>query len=275
MLVLFRICQGAFGAPVTPLGQAIILDTFPKHQHGMATGVFGMSVVVGPVIGPVLGGSLAEVYGWPAAFFMFLPLSIIALIGLFLFITDKGQRRRPRLDWTGFLTLSVAIIGLQLLLSRGQGQDWFQSPEIIVEAVMALFALYLFAVHSLTAARPFLNPRLLLDRNFVLGLVIVSIFGMLNFTPMVLLPPMLQGLLGYPDSIIGMLLGLRGAGAIGGFFAAIFISRLDPRVGISIGFLIQIASGMHMASFNFNVTFIDVGIIAFCRACPWGLSGCL
>ena len=260
VLVLFRIAQGAFGAPLIPLGQAIILDIFPKHQHGLATGVFGMAVVVGPVIGPMLGGVLAESYGWPAAFYMFIPFGIIALTGMFLFLTDKSGLRRSSLDWPGFLTLSAAVIGLQLLLSRGQRHDWFESPEIIVEAVLALVALHLFVVHTLTADRPFLNPRLFLDRNFVLGLVIVGIYGMLNFTPMVLLPPMLQGLLGFPDSIIGVLLGLRGAGAIVGFFMAIFLSRMDPRIGIALGFLIQIASGLYMASFDMNVTIADVGI---------------
>ncbi len=261
LLVLFRIAQGAFGAPLIPLGQAIVLDTFPKRQHSLATGVFGMAVVVGPVIGPMLGGSLAEMYGWPAAFYMFIPFGIIALVGMFLFLSDsRGQRQRVGLDWTGFLTLSVAVIGLQLLLSRGQRQDWFESPEIIIEAALALVAFHLFVVHTLTVQRPFLNPRLMLNRNFVLGLIIVGIYGMLNFTPMVLMPPMLQGILGYPDSIIGVLLGLRGAGAIAGFFVAIFVSRLDPRFGISLGYLIQVVSGIYMASFDINTTIFDVGV---------------
>ena len=259
-LVLFRIAQGAFGAPLIPIGQAIILDTFPKHQHGVATSVFGMAVVVGPVIGPIWGGWLAEDYGWPAAFFMFLPFGVIALAGLYLFLTDKSKPSDVTLDWTGFLSLSVAVICLQLLLSRGQRNDWFESPEIIIEPVLAFIAFHVFVVHSLTAHRPFLEPRLLLDRNFLIGLIIVLIYGMLNFTPMVLLPPMLQSLLGYPDSVIGIILGLRGAGAIGGFFAAIFLSKLDPRIGITIGFLLQVASGLHMSSFDTNATIFDVGI---------------
>ena len=259
-LVLFRIAQGAFGAPLIPIGQAIILDTFPKHQHGVATSVFGMAVVVGPVIGPIWGGWLAEDYGWPAAFFMFLPFGVIALAGLYLFLTDKSKPSDVTLDWTGFLSLSVAVICLQLLLSRGQRNDWFESPEIIIETVLAFIAFHMFVVHSLTAHRPFLEPRLLLDRNFLIGLIIVLIYGMLNFTPMVLLPPMLQSLLGYPDSVIGIILGLRGAGAIGGFFAAIFLSKLDPRIGITIGFLLQVASGLHMSSFDTNATIFDVGI---------------
>ena len=271
MLVLFRVAQGTFGAPLIPLGQAIVLDTFPKRQHGIATSVFGMAVVVGPVIGPMLGGILAEAYGWQAAFFMFIPFGIIAFIGMFMFVTDNGVRQRVSLDWTGFLTLSLAVIGLQLLLSRGQRLDWFESPEIIIEAVLAVVALHLFIVHSLTAERPFLNPRLLLDRNFVLGLVIVSIYGMLNFTPMVLLPPMLQGVLGYPDSIIGLLLGMRGAGAIAGFFAAIFLSRMDPKFGMTLGFGLQVVSGIYMASFDLNTTVVDVAINSILQGMAVGI----
>ncbi len=271
VLVLFRIAQGTFGAPLIPLGQAIVLDSFPRHQHSMATSVFGMAVVVGPRVGPRLGGWVAEDYGWQAAFFMFLPFGVIALVGLSLFLTDKGRQRGVTLDWTGFLTLSVAVVALQLMLSRGQRHDWFESPEIIIEAVLALIAIHLFIVHSLTARQPFLNPRLLLDRNFVIGLIIVGIYGMLNFTPMVLLPPMLQGLLGYPDSVIGVLLGLRGVGAIFGFFVAMFISRLDPRIGMTIGFLMQVASGLHMSSFDINVTIMDVGFNSLLQGLAIGI----
>jgi len=259
-VVIYRIIQGACGAPLVPLGQAIILDTFPKHQHGRVTSIFGMGVVVGPVIGPTLGGFLAELYGWRWAFYMIVPLGMVALMGLFAFLTDKGRDRTVRLDWTGFLALSASVVCLQLLLSRGQRLDWFESPEIIVEAVLAAGAFYIFIVHSLTAREPFLNPRLLLDRNYALGLAIVFIYGMLNFTPMVLMPPMLQSLFGYPDSIIGFILGMRGAGAVAGFFAAMWIGRLDPRIGMTLGYLVQAASGIYMASFDVNVTITDVAI---------------
>lgn len=259
-VVIYRIIQGACGAPLVPLGQAIILDTFPKQQHGRVTSIFGMGVVVGPVIGPALGGYLAELYGWRWAFYMIVPLGMAALIGLMVFLSDKGRDRSVRLDWTGFLALSVSVVSLQLMLSRGQRLDWFESPEIIIEALLAAVAFYIFVVHSLTARAPFLNPKLLLDRNYALGLIIVTIYGMLNFTPMVLMPPMLQSLFGYPDSIIGFILGMRGAGAVLGFFAAMWIGRLDPRIGMTIGYLIQAASGIYMSSFDVNVTVTDVAI---------------
>jgi DHA2 family multidrug resistance protein len=259
-VVLYRIVQGACGAPLVPLGQAIILDTFPREQHGKVTSIFGMGVVVGPVIGPTLGGYLAEAYSWRWAFYMIVPLGMAAWLGLVVFLTDKGRNHRIRLDWTGFLALSASVVALQLLLSRGQRLDWFESPEVILEAVAAVAAFYIFVVHSLSARSPFLNPRLLLDRNYCLGLLIVLMYGMLNFTPMVLLPPMLQGLFGYPDSIIGFVLGMRGAGAVAGFFAAIWLAKLDPRVGMVLGYLIQAASGVYMSSFDVNVNVFDVSV---------------
>ena len=257
-MVLYRIAQGAFGAPLVPLGQAIILDTFPRSQHGRATSIFGMGVVVGPVIGPTLGGYLAELYTWRWAFYMIMPLGIVAFLGLYAFLREKRTRARTRLDWTGFLALSAAVVSLQLMLSRGQRLDWFDSPEIIIEAFCAVVGFYIFLTHSIMARQPFLNLRLLADRNYALGLLIVLLYGMLNFTPMVLMPPMLQNILGYPDSIIGFVLGMRGVGAVSGFFAAMWLSKLDPRVGMGLGYLLLGLSGLYMSNFDINVTTFDV-----------------
>ena len=269
--VFYRVLQGAFGAPLVPMGQAIILDTFPKRQHGTATAIFGMGVVIGPVIGPTIGGFLSELYNWRWAFYMIVPFGIVALTGLWIFLTDRGRQTDVRLDWTGFMAISVAVVGLQLMLDRGQRRDWFESNEIIFEAILAALALYIFIAHSLTTRRPFLQLRLLLDRNYALGLMIVTVYGMLNFTPMVLLPPLLQGLMGYPDSIIGMLLAARGAGAVLGFFLAMFVGKLDPRIGMSVGFAIQAASGWYMAGFDLNVAASDVALASAAQGLAIGL----
>ncbi len=259
-LVVARIFQGAFGAPLVPLAQATVLDTFPKSKQAFATAVFGMGVVIGPVIGPVFGGYLADIYNWRWAFYMIVPAAGVGLVGLLLFIPDSRTRHRTRLDWTGFLALCVAVGSMQLMLDRGNRQDWFQSSEIIIEAGLALLAFYLFVAHSLTTSKPFLNLKHLRDRNYALGLVFVTIYGMLNFTPMVLFPPMLQGLLGYPNQIIGELLGARGAGAVFGFFSAMWIGKLDPRVGLLFGCGVQAASGLWMMSFSLDVSFAEVAI---------------
>jgi DHA2 family multidrug resistance protein len=257
-LVLWRILQGGLGAPVIPLSQTILLDSFPKRQAGMVTSIFGMAVVIGPVIGPTVGGLLSELYSWRWAFYMVVPVGLLSFVGLRLTLPPDAPTERTTLDWTGFLSLSVAIAGVQLVLSRGQRLDWFESPEIVIEALIAGLAFYVFLAHSLTAKAPFLNLRLLLDRNYALGLILVAIYGMLNFTPMVLLPPLLQQHAGFPDRVIGEVIAARGVGATFGFFLTIFIGRLDPRIGLIGGFGLQVASGLWLTSINLDV---DMGTL--------------
>jgi DHA2 family multidrug resistance protein len=252
-LVLWRILQGGAGAPVVPLAQTILLDSFPRRQHGMINSVYGMAVVIGPVIGPTLGGTLSDMYSWRWAFYLLVPVGLTSTVGLWFSMLPDPPRHRARLDWLGFLSLAIAISCVQLVLSRGQRLDWYDSPEIVLETVAAALAFYVFVAHSLTASAPFLNLRLLLDRNYALGLVLVGVYGMLNFTPMVLLPPLLQEHAGFPDPIIGEVLGARGIGATVGFFLAMFVARIDPRVGMAIGFVLQVTSGLWLMSIDLNV----------------------
>jgi DHA2 family multidrug resistance protein len=252
-LVLWRILQGATGAPVTPLSQTVLFDTFPRRVHRIITSVYGMTVVIGPVIGPALGGYLSDMYSWRWAFYLLVPVGLISALGLRLSMLPDPPRGRARLDWIGFLSLSAAISCVQLVLSRGQRLDWYESPEIMLETAAALLAFYVFVAHSVTAERPFLNLRLLLDRNYALGLALVGVFGMLNVTPMVLLPPLLQQYAGFPDSLIGEVLAARGAGATLGFLAAMFVGKLDPRIGMTIGFGLQVISGLWLMSINLDV----------------------
>ncbi len=252
-LVFYRILQGACGAPLVPLSQAILLDTFPRKQHGPATAIFGVGVILGPIIAPTLGGYLSETYGWRWVFFMIVPFALVSLLGVWAFIVEH-RVARTRLDWTGFLALAVAIAALQLVLDRGERNDWFDSAEIIVEAGLALGAFYVFVVHSLTAERPFFNPKMLRNRNFAVGLVIALIFGMLNFTPITLLPTLLQNLRGYPDTVIGLVLSARGVGTLVGFAFMIFASRMDPRIPLGVGLFLQAYAGWTMAQFDINLT---------------------
>jgi MFS transporter, DHA2 family, multidrug resistance protein len=242
MLVVWRILQGALGAPTVPMSQTILLDTFPRSQHGMVMSIFGMTVVIGPVIGPILGGWLVETYSWRWSFYMIVPVGLLT-----------QQRRRTELDWTGFLALSTAMAALQLVLARGQRLDWFESTEILVEIVVAALAFYVFLAHSLTAKQPFLNLKLLRDRNYALGLMLVTIYGMLNFTPMVLLPPLLQQHVGFPDTLVGQVIGWRGVGAAIGFLLALPMGRLDPRLSMGIGFALQVVSGYGLLQIDLNV----------------------
>ena len=253
-LVVWHIFQGAVGAPVVPLSQTILLNTFPRRQHPMVLSMFGMAVGVAPVIGPVLGGYLAEAYTWRWAFHMLVPVGLLASVALRLALPPDTEATKIQLDWTGFLALAAAMAAVQLVLARGVRLDWFDSTEIIIECLVAVLALYMFIVHCLTAKAPFLNLRLLTDRNYAVGLVLVTIYGMLNFTPMVLLPPLLQQYAGFPDALVGQVIGCRGLGMTVGFLTAGLTSRLDPRIGMSAGFLMQVGSGLWMLTLDLNVT---------------------
>ncbi len=258
-LIFWRVVQGALGAPLTPLTQTVTLDTFPKRQHGAAVGLFGIGVVLGAFLGPVIGGVMAELASWRWAFYIIAPVGLVAFAGLYLALPkDAPSDESTRLDWTGFIFLSTAIACIQLVLSRGQRLDWFDSNEILLEMFLAGLAGYLFVVHSLTAKKPFINLRLLLNRNYALGLVLVFIYGMLNFTPMVVLPSLLREQVGFPDSLIGYVLGSRGFGAMIGFFIAMFIGQKYPRKCMLAGFSALVIAGAWLMTFDLNVSFNEL-----------------
>ena len=258
-LVAWRLMQGAMGAPIQPLGQSILLDVFPRRQHGLVVSIFGTTNTIGPVLGPTFAGYLAEAYSWRWGFFMIVPVAVAATVAARFALPRDRQKSGISLDWIGFLSLSVAIAAMQLVLSRGQRLDWFESTEIILEACAAALALYIFLAHTATASNPYLSPRLLFDKNYVIGLGLITIFGMLNFTPMVLLPPMMQNQLGYPDGLVGFVVSWRGAGVMCGSAASILVQRLDPRVGMATGFGLQIISGFWLMSLN-----LDAQLPALC-----------
>jgi DHA2 family multidrug resistance protein len=252
-LILWRVIQGAAGAPLVPLGQTLLLDSNPKRLHGTVTAIFGMANMIGPALGPWVGGEISELYGWRWGFWMIVPVAVITAIGFQFILPRRASRERPSLDWSGLITLSIAIAGAQLVFSRGQRLDWFQSSEIVIVTFVTIIAFYMFFAHSLTAERPFIRLYLLKDRNYALGLILVFIFGMLNFAPVVLLPPLLQNFSGYTDSAIGVFIGWRGFGTALGFFLAMLTTRVDPRIMMIIGFGAQSYAGFGMMQFDLNV----------------------
>src|SRR5271170_1681127 len=165
-IVLFRMLQGACGAALVPLSQSVLFTIYPKERHGFAMALFGFGVMVGPVLGPVLGGWLTQNYSWRYVFYINLPIGLLGLIGMIAFLPDTPRRVGEKLDWFGFGTLSLSIGALQVMLDRGEIKDWFGSGEIVIEAIIAASAFYLFLVHTFTAKRPFVRPDLVRDRNF-------------------------------------------------------------------------------------------------------------
>ena len=258
-LVFYRVLQGAFGAPLVPVSQAIILDTFPKNQHALATALWGVGVVFGPIIGPTLGGAIAEEYSWRWVFFMIVPFGLITTGAIWMFIRRRPNRPKgPSLDWVGFLALAAALAAFQFMFDRGQRNDWFNSSETIVECTIGFLALYVFLVHISTAERPFISLRLFQNRNYSIGLILAFIFGMLNFTPLVLLPSILQDLRGYPDSTIGVLLAIRGAGNLVSFLLVIRLAQWNVHVTLTLGFLCQAVSGWAISQYDINLTYFGV-----------------
>ncbi len=247
-MLLYRVAQGVFGAPIVPVSQALVLASFSSDKRAMAQGFFGMAVVAGMGLAPVIGGYVAEHYNWRAIFLLLLPVCGAAILMTLVFIRQAGRAEGHRLDWTGFLSLSVGIACLQLLLDRGESLGWFSSGEVLLYLAGLILASYLFVVHTATCDQPFFNRELLRDRNFSVGLMLVCFYGMLNFTPITLLPPMLQNQLGYPDSLVGWLLAMRGLGMIGGFYVAGRMGRVDPRISMGIGFAMIGVSGLALAT---------------------------
>ena len=271
-LLIYRIGQGAFGAPLVPLAQAIIVATYPPDRRAVAQGVFGMAVVIGPGIAPALGGYLAEEYNWRWVFLLILPLCVLALLGVLAFIRNP-PRSGPtaKLDWTGFVMFSIALTCAQLILDRGERLGWFDAVEIWVYLGICAGTFWVFLAHSATTEKPFINPELFQDRNFIIGLLLVTVYGMLNITPTVLFPPMLQNLMGYPDTMIGMLLAARGMGMVFGFLIAAIMGRTDPRIGMMGGLFLIGLSGWNMAAFNLNTEPSSVAINGFIQGIGSGI----
>jgi DHA2 family multidrug resistance protein len=259
-LIFWRVLQSAFGSPLTPISQSIVIDEFPGEKRGPALSIYSMGVGIPPTIAPLLGGYVSEEVSWRWVFFILLPLALVAFAGALTAIKpDPPRDERSKLDWTGFLSLSLAVACVQLMLDRGGRAEWFGSTEIIVECALAILFGWIFLVHSLTKDRPFLDPRLLLERNFALGIGISAIFGMLFVTPMVLVPAMLQQLRDLPDFTVGMLIASRGAGtAISMLLMILFANSWNPRLLFLIGFGLHSYAGLEMTRFEMNVPLSDV-----------------
>jgi DHA2 family multidrug resistance protein len=234
-IVFFRLLQGAFGAGLVPLSQAVLLDAYPAEQRGRAMSYWGMAVMVGPILGPVLGGWLTENASWRWDFYINVPIGALAFAGMTIFLPET-QKVESKLDGFGFATLSLATGALQLVLDRGEELDWFASGEIIIEAIVAAGAFWLFLVHTFTVKEPFVKPAMFRDCNFSAGLVFVLIVGVVLFAPLSLLPTYMQDLMNYPVFTAGIAMAPRGVGTMFAMMiAGRLIGRLDIRVLLGIG----------------------------------------
>ena len=230
-MVIFRILQGGIGAALLPLSQSMILDVYPAEKKSSAAALWGSGILLGPVLGPTLGGVLTDYLNWRWVFFVNIPAGILVTLGvIFLYHEKKFDVRVPRFDAAGFALLSIALGALQLVLDRGTTEDWFNSAEIQIEAAIAALAFYLFIVHSMTTKNPFIPFHLFADANLMAGLIAMTAVGMFIFTSMTLFPPYLQLLSGYTVTETGLLMGPRGVATIVSIqLAARYLQKVDPR----------------------------------------------
>jgi DHA2 family multidrug resistance protein len=238
-MVMFRLLQGLFGAALVPLSQSTMLNIYPPERRGSAMAIWGMGVMVGPILGPTLGGYLTELYNWRWVFFVNLPFGILATAGMAVFLPNTESRAGMRFDWLGFGVFAMGIAGLQLMLDRGETQDWFGSTEIIIEAVMAALGFYLFIVHMLTAEKPFITPSVFKDRNLSASLLLMFAVGMVLLAVSALLAPWLQGLGGYPVETAGIVMAPRGVGTMAAMMIAGRLSnKVDARLLMAFGIVL-------------------------------------
>lgn len=249
-IVFFRLLQGLSGAALVPLSQAVLFDINKPEDFPKAMAIWGIGVTMGPILGPALGGWLTETYNWRWVFYINVPIGIAAFLGL-LATMPETKKYTSRFDFFGFITLSFAIGALQLILDRGQLKDWFGSSEIIIETIVMGIAFYLFLLHTLTYSRPFVNPDLFKDRNFLVGTFFIFLIGVILFATLALLPPMLQNNMNYSVVTTGFITAPRGMGAM---LAMIVVGQLakkiDPRFIIAVGLVLTIFSFREMTQFS-------------------------
>jgi DHA2 family multidrug resistance protein len=248
-MVVFRGLQGISGAFIVPLAQATLFDINPREKHGQAMALFGGGVMIGPILGPVLGGWLTDNYNWRWVFLVNLPVGILCVLVMLRFMPKTDTSRRP-FDLFGFALLALALGGLQMALDRGQQKDWFDSWEIILEAGLAIAAAWMFVVHIATAKHPLFERGMFADRNFATGLAFMAVTGILLLAGLALLPPLLQNMYGYSVLQSGFLTAPRGIGTlISMLLAGRLTGKIDSRLLVGIGVVLMGASLWMMTGF--------------------------
>jgi len=260
-LVIFRILQGLSGGVLQPISQALMLEAFPREQQGKAMGVWGLGIVVAPMLGPVLGGWLTDNYSWRWIFYVNIPIGVISIIMTKLFIFDPSYIRRStaKIDTWGIGMLAVGIGSLQIVLDKGQQEDWFSSPWIIWTMVLAAAMLVLFIVRELYTADPVLHLRVFKERTYATGVFLMTTLGFVPYGSLVLLPLFLQTVLAYPAIQAGIAMSPRGLGSfIAMPIVGMIVAKTDPRKLIGIGLVGASLSLYALGSLNLGIGYWDI-----------------
>jgi DHA2 family multidrug resistance protein len=260
ILILCRVIQGAAGGALQPLSQAVLLESFPPEQRGKAMGFWGQGIVVAPIIGPVLGGWLTDTYSWRWVFYINIPFGIASIIMTTLFIFDPPYIRRTsqRIDYWGMGMLAVGIGALQVMLDKGQEQDWFSSGWIVGLLIAAGVFLTAFIVRELLTAHPVVSLRVFKDRTYSTGVFLMTLLGFVLYGSLVLLPIWLQTLLGYPAVQAGIAMAPRGVGSfIGMTLIGRVMHKFDPRKFLAFGLLVGASTLFQLSRLNINAGYWD------------------
>jgi DHA2 family multidrug resistance protein len=271
-MVVFRVFQGAFGAALVPLSQATLLDIYPPERRGFAMAIWGVGVMLGPIMGPTVGGWLTETYNWRYVFYINLPFGVLAAAGLIIFLPGGREHRWPRFDWLGFSVLAIGIGALQLMLDRGHDQDWFSSREIVTEAVFAGLGFYLFLIHAASAREPLIRPALFRDLNFTSGVLLMFMVGIFMVSSLALMTPWLQILSQYPVEAAGLIMAPRGFGSLVTTLATgRLVSRVDARLLVAIGLVMLCYSYFLMSRWTPDVSEHEIVVAIIIQGGAMGL----
>ncbi len=271
-IVLFRLLQGMAGAALVPLSQSVLLDAYTPEERGGAMAIWGVGVMLGPIMGPTLGAWLTDNYSWHWVFLINLPIGVITVVGLMLFMQETERHEHLRFDWFGFLALAVGIGSLQLLLDRGEQVGWYGASEIWIETIVSAAGFYYFFAHSLTTDEPFVRFEIFKDRNFVSGCVFMVVIGVVLFGTMALVTPFMQNLLGYPIQTAGFLLGSRGVGTLITMMVAPRLMRMfQTRWLILAGLILSAGTLQYFTSFSLDTTQETIVVTSIIQGVGLGL----
>ena len=271
-MVAFRLAQGVFGAALVPLSQAVMLDSYTLQERAKAMSIWGMGVMMGPIMGPSLGAWLTETYSWHWVFLVNLPFGIFTVLGLIIFMDETRKDHELRFDWFGFAALAVAIGSLQLALDRGEQLGWLESNEIIAEFIISAVGFYYFFAHYLTTQTPFIQFAMFRDRNFITGCIFMAVMGLVLYSTMALASPFLQNVIGYPIISAGLLLATRGFGT---FLSMMMVGRLmryiEARTLIVTGLSLTAWTLYHMSGWTDQTGTNEIAIISIVQGFGFGL----
>jgi DHA2 family multidrug resistance protein len=262
LLVLARVLQGVGGGALQPIAQAVLLESFPPARRGVAMATYGIGVVVAPILGPTLGGWITENYTWRWIFYLNLPVGLVAILMAEAFIEDPPYIRRSgwgRIDYFGFGLMAIGLATLQVMLDRGQEDDWFSAVWVRWFAVISVVSLIAFIIRELRAEHPIVDLRILRNRNFAVGTLLITILGMVLYSMVAMLPLFLQILMGYSALLSGLAITPRGLGALFmNIIAGRLIGFLDGRLLIAVGFALVAGSGFVFSQMNLQIAMSNV-----------------